>query len=638
MKNKWRPTFTKMALDRLKEVGEEDILAYFKSLPPGSIKSVSKLLPSLPGFRPGTEKMFERQFQALAHKLSQGGLPKSFAGSKDEVGLYVIWRTWSKHKLLPATVTDSLLQELESKIGEERSDVQTKAMAHALTSFVGASEVGREVLNQFVTMSPFGEVAKMMEIVQQAKTVSEIEATEALKELPTRLQKDEGVIHDLEVRITKAEDALKEALTTNSREASELDEHVEKLAKLEETAGADATKLRELATTLEEFSGLINNQAKKIDSLEASLSESLRLAADEARRIDLRLEDLEKNVLHILEYGPRLVALENSKIIGSRSIGANAVDHAKSRRFSISTDSSKKPTTLDTIEATLVALKAALHSQGLSKSSAEQFALEILAAVSAKQAIFFRGAFARDVSAACAKTFAASAVVQLSIALGATEPWSSAVNSLWNEPALENKAVVAVIVENVNNAAMTISFDGIADILSSQTDDGRPATVVFGTLVDSPAAFPLEKLYLRLGPVFDLDLMDWRGKRKLSVNPSEMTPNAISGIFGFTQSEPIDFEETRRLTSTVAGKRDPQFERVVDDAFSALSRLRSKSTPATAIQSLQFGWLIPYWLMRSPHKQELDTEIDGGRCDGTKVDDRLKRVLDECGNGDDENE
>lgn len=638
MKNKWRPKFTQKALDRLKEVGEENILEYFRSLPPGSIKPISKLLPSLPGFRPGTEKMFERQFQALAHKLSQGGLPKSFAGSKDEVGLYVIWRTWSKHKLSPTTITDRLLQELESKIGEESSDVQTNAMVHALTSFVGASEVGREVLIQFVTMSPFGEVAKMLKIVQQAKTGGEIEATEALKELPTRLQKDEGDIHDLKMRVTKLEGALKEALTANSLNASAFDELAKKIAKLEAIAEADATKQHELATLLEEFSGLINKQAKKAGSLEASLSESSKFAVDEARRIDLRLEDLEKNILHILEYGPRLVALENSAILSSPSIVTTAVGHAKSRFFPISDDSSKKPITLDTIGATLVALKDALHSQGLSKSSAEQFALELLAAVSAKQAIFFKGAFARDVSVACARTFAASAVVQLSIALGATEPWSSSVNSLWNQPALENKAVVAVIVENVNNAAMTISFDGIADLLSNQTEDGRPATVVFGTLVDSPAAFPLEKLYLRLGPVFDLDLMDWRGRRKLPVNPSEIAPNAISEIFGFTQSEPIDFEETRRLAFTAVGKRDPGFERVVDDAFSALSRLRSKSTSATAIQSLQFGWLIPYWLMRSPHQQELDAEIDGGRCDGTKVDDRLKRVLDECGNGDIENE
>jgi hypothetical protein len=79
----------------------------------------------------------------------------------------------------------------------------------------------------------------------------------------------------------------------------------------------------------------------------------------------------------------------------------------------------------------------------------------------------------------------------------------------------------------------------------------------------------------------------------------------------------------------VVGKRDPWFELVVDDAFSALSQLRSENADFTAIQSLQFGWLLPYWVLRSPQTSELDVEIDGGRCDGMKVDARLKRALDE---------
>jgi hypothetical protein len=178
---------------------------------------------------------------------------------------------------------------------------------------------------------------------------------------------------------------------------------------------------------------------------------------------------------------------------------------------------------------------------------------------------------------------------------------------------------------------MAVSFDGIADLLVSRIDDGRPASFVFATLIDSPAAFPLEKLYFRLGPVFELDLMEWRGKRAKLANPGELTPNAISAIFGLMPSKPIDLEEARRLSSLAAGKRDPRFELIVDDAFSALSQLRSESAEFTAVQSLQFGWLLPYWVMRSPQTHELDAEIDGGRCDGKKVDGRLKRALDEYG-------
>ena len=229
------------------------------------------------------------------------------------------------------------------------------------------------------------------------------------------------------------------------------------------------------------------------------------------------------------------------------------------------------PSVLDTIDAVLLALKGALLSEGLAKSAAESFAQEILAAASAKQAIFLKGAFAREVASACARSLTGGAVARLPIALGTNQPWAASVNSLWRESALEGSAVIAVIVENVNGAAMAVSFDGIADLLVSRVDDGRPASIVFATLIDSPAAFPLEKLYLRLGPVFDLDLMDWRGKRGKLVNPGELTPAAIAAMYGLTTAKPTDLEETRRLSALAAGKRDPRFEQIADDAFSALS-------------------------------------------------------------------
>ena len=50
-----------------------------------------------------------------------------------------------------------------------------------------------------------------------------------------------------------------------------------------------------------------------------------------------------------------------------------AAAHASNGPFSIAARSSNKSATLDTIEAALTALKAALHGEGLTKSSAEIF-------------------------------------------------------------------------------------------------------------------------------------------------------------------------------------------------------------------------------------------------------------------------
>lgn len=632
-----RPTYAPIALTRLEKVGEKGILQYFKSVPSGALRLIAKLLPAVSGFRPGTAATVERQLQTLARKLAQGSQTKSFARSKDEIGLYAIWRAWSQHYLVPSTITDNLFEALETEVEDDSSASLSKAMVDAIVAFTGASEVDQETLVQFITMSPFDEVGEMLATARRAKTASEIEETAALKELPTRLQKDEGVLHDLEARVAAIETALKDAPTPTVGDSAGLVAFAKDLAELKAAIPGEAAKARALSETVSRLSNLIDQQSEKTRSLETATSEMVKAAVEADRKTNLRLDDAENYVLSILEYEPRLAALETSRKTESPVV-TPAGDHTNHGPFYFAARSSNKAAPLDTIDAVLTALKAALHGEGLTKSSAEIFAQELLAAVSVRQAIFLKGAFARDVAAACARSFAGSAVARVPITLGANEPWARSVGSLWSQPALAGKAVVAVIVENVNGAAMAVSFDGIADLLASRVDDGRPASIVFATLLDSPAAFPLEKLYLRLGPVFDLDLMEWRSKRTKLVNPSELTPNAISAIFGLIPSKPMDYEETRRLSSLATGKRDPRFELLVDDAFSALSQLRNESSEFTAIQSLQFGWLLPYWIMRSPQARELDAEIDGGRCDGKKADGRLKRALDEYGSASGGNE
>ena len=120
------------------------------------------MLPAVSGFRPGTAATLERQLQTLAHKLAQGRLTKSFARSREEIGLYAIWRAWSQHHLAPSTITENLFEALETEIEEDGHDSLSKAMVDALGAYTGALEVGRETLVEFVAMSPFDEIGEML--------------------------------------------------------------------------------------------------------------------------------------------------------------------------------------------------------------------------------------------------------------------------------------------------------------------------------------------------------------------------------------------------------------------------------------------------------------------------------------------
>jgi hypothetical protein len=147
------------------------------------------------------------------------------------------------------------------------------------------------------------------------------------------------------------------------------------------------------------------------------------------------------------------------------------------------------------------------------------------------------------------------------------------------------------------------------------------------TLIDTPAAFPIEKLYLQLGPVFDLDTMEWRQKKSKHGRRAQIGPAVVSALEGLRATKAIEFDECRRLCGKAVGKRDPRFERNVDDAFGVLTQLMPNNSDNTAIQSLCFGWLMPYWIIRRPKHQDIDDEFDSGRCDGEKPDARLKKAL-----------
>ena len=292
-----RPTYAPIALGRLEKVGEKRILQYFKSVPLSALNHIAKLLPAVSGFRPGTSATLERQLQTLAHKLSKERLTKSFARSKDELGLYAIWRAWSQHYLAPSIVTDNLFEALETEVDSDSStDPLSKAMIDALVAYTAASEVGQETLIQFVTMSPFDEIGEMVAIARRAKSADQIHESAVLKELPTRLQKVEGVLKDLGARVA----AIEAVLTDPPPATAEPDPNItftKDLTELKAAIAGEADKIRDLTETIDRLSGLVAGQANQTKSFELALSGSLRAAAEAATKANLRLDDVESNIL-----------------------------------------------------------------------------------------------------------------------------------------------------------------------------------------------------------------------------------------------------------------------------------------------------------------------------------------------------
>jgi hypothetical protein len=83
-----------------------------------------------------------------------------------------------------------------------------------------------------------------------------------------------------------------------------------------------------------------------------------------------------------------------------------------------------------------------------------------------------------------------------------------------------------------------------------------------------------------------------------------------------------DIGEAIRLAGIPSAGRNPLVERCFARAFEALQFLRAEQS-VTALQSLFFGWVLPYWQMLDVEPEQMEAELDGGRVDGTTADPRL---------------
>ena len=259
---------------------------------------------------------------------------------------------------------------------------------------------------------------------------------------------------------------------------------------------------------------------------------------------------------------------------------------------------------------------------------ASAFAEELLAAATSEQVIFFRGGFAVDLARKCALSISGTEVFRVAIPLGMTDP-SLLRLRLNHRSSVAATGLSVVVVEGVNNSPLDLLRDVLLDQVTLRVGSlGRQApTIVIACLADGAGAFPIEPPYLELGPIFDLEAMDWRRLRreKLPVlgSVAHADWDALSAAW---DGNAVDYEEALQGAQRLSPKRNARVETNVVRAFSALTAIRRSQGP-TALQSITFGWLAPYWQSLAAKVADIDAQIDGGKCDASTPDDRLKIFL-----------
>lgn len=409
-------------------------------------------------------------------------------------------------------------------------------------------------------------------------------------------------------------------LASSFTAVDELREAIEQVATVQKASAENSqgnhTRIEDLYSAL-----------KQIEQNIAALSQD-RTVAEQLATFGNRLRDLEdhKNVPVLAEPPARetkdLTTYQSGQVLDLRSglrwNGLQAINGNPNAAIRSHADMTG-------------AFVKALQPLGLRKTTGQIFAEECAAAVLGSQVVFLKGAFAMRVARGLARAVAGPASARLAIPIGlqdGEELRFCIASALDRNP----QFVGALAIEGINRTAIDVTKEVLLDCIdrpAGATDGRAGRSVIFATIAEGIASLPIETSYFELGPVFDLDYLDWRTNQSAEPEPAGniLSIEADLSMQGQVRTASANTEEAIRLARLNKRKRNPAVERTFARAYQALLLVRSDQNAVTTLQSLAYGWLLPYWRALNLSKDAIDSELDGGKCNGTVPDPRLAAML-----------
>jgi hypothetical protein len=668
------------AAERIRRLGEKKIWQFLDEVTLGSVRSLADRLPVVHGFRPQSEAGIKQQKIALAKRLAN----RNSGTERDFVALYMMWRAWAWEQLGDPDAVERLLDDLESTLSQKRPQgkgsgdvLQTATLAflNGLKQLSLENKCSREKILRLIEFSPVALDDAGQQIVNSCKSESDIERDKTITDLPSRLQADEKEIQSIKDRLAMLSADIKAALTKVTLIEQTSDAHGNALRSLsdaanrfgqvltgvEEASTRNTEALKRLEKRSDEFAAQIRSSDSRhcelegrLGSTEKSLSEAIcnmrsiieplqyKFAGVSPASTEV-VESIVKEVqclsakLFVLSEEPRskdvealkkrLDALESAKSFDALTMSATEPAGVSLTVLSAAPNASAQP--LTDVGTIVGALAASLQSVGLKKTAAILLAEEIAAAILTDQAVTFKGALAHLIARKCAETLSSGNAWNISIPIGLMDgrSLSAALHSLSSR---SNSTVPSIVVEGLNRSALDCTKDALICYAADHRANRKSSVFCFTSLVSGIASLPVEPEHLELGPVFDLDYLDWR----LSPDPSaagtcgSVTPNVMASLRAkLTQGAADDLDEALRVLRKFMPKRNPRIERAVAASYAAMRNTRQDRTYSSPMQSLAYGWLIPLWVALGLSKEDADSELDGGKCDASNADPRVAAML-----------
>jgi hypothetical protein len=648
---KKRPSWTLGALARIRDAGEKQFVEFLDEVSKEpSFPSVG-LLPPVKGFRKGTATGLAQQKKALANRFVSKGGVSATDRNKADAALYAFWKAWGRKYLGDAPLLSKAIDEIEEALDSDADDVnpaspQIDGLFLALKDGSSENRCSREQVARFFLFSPFDSSPKIEGAIAGAKSAKDVDRDIALYGLPERLHQDEEDLRGLKDQVSSlasqldvvAADILElQALRADKGEKAviDADDLVGLKAKVEKLAH-DGEALHQVVKALGEAVPTPSENAtvrQRLGDLEVmmqtfggSLSDAqdgLAKAGNLAGEQSVRLDEVETLLLGTQQELSEL-RLQAPNASHATSISAAPVPFSGSSLFTerLSVVAAPNVASLTSRDAAQSLLQANLSLLGLKKTAAEVTAREIVAASTSGSVVHFKGSLATVVARVCAVTLAGLCAFRTSVPVGviAVADIDAAFRTAIG---IDPQVLPAIVLEGLNNAPI----ETISDLLRDYVDGTiRPKALFFTSLSSGPSTLPESIKLLELGPILDLDVLDWRlsMSKKPELAAGQVSEALLDVELAGGEGDGVDdfLAALRKRT-----RRNPRLESVATRHFVNLAP--EVASGSTSLQSAAYCWLIPLWRMNEVDVEHIEQETNGGSCDGPKEDPRLRLLIED---------
>jgi tetrahydromethanopterin S-methyltransferase subunit G len=687
------PNPTNEAKERLLKIGEDGIAAFIREVSDlRSLVQYLPTVPGFRKHsQAGIDKQSKelaRRINAGASKKS-GPEERDYRALYTVWRAWVLERLGDRRAINVAI--DAIEEASSGPDNEARAKTVEAAIVSLFTLFRDSSVDGkcsREDIERALQFSPF-DGAPLRALVQAARTAADIRRNAQYDELPNQLTKDENDIRAVRAqlddvvqrldRVAGAVDGWPIHRTGLLSAIDELRSSVEQRLEALETARSNAppqAAVKAADPAIESLSARLDNLDQQVASLQTANSNAVDEAiASIKQRLDAAerslaetpkndLTDVSSQIKAIEERLDREIAVRLSSTIDPdilkrlNDIEETLAELREQARESPSAPSTAAfeaveplsatttpipieplvlpaktpPTNASTFAAFVAPLSTMFQDLGLKATAAKTLAEELCVALLDGQAVFLKGAYATETARACASLLCHGNAYRLAIPLG-LQQGDDLRRSLLASIVPAEGLLTAIVVEGINMAAFEICKDVLAELATEGASElGRRlgGSLTIATITRGVASLPVETSYLELGPVLDLDCLDWRSKRPSGRDMTVLAASRSDAIKvrATLAAKAVDTDEPQKLVGAFQRARNPRIEHIALSAFTALSACRKDGEIPTPLQSLTYGWLLPLWTAQRASRSEVDVQIDGGKCDATNPDLRLKPLLD----------